>query len=105
MAETTNREPDLREILIDMSVTAERPLVPVGSPVYTLFVESLGAGTTGFQVNINGQWLTLQQGDTLDCGDCTPTLRGILVRTTPALAGIFSVVIVGGTPASFVQRQ
>ena len=100
-----NVEPVLRPIPVDMTTTGERPLIPTGEPVYTIFVELLAVGTTSFEVLINGQWLRLQQGDTLDCGDCTPTLRGVKVRTAPALAGLFSNVIVGGTASTIITRQ
>lgn len=79
-------------------------MIPTGEPVYMLFFESFAVGTTNFEIQVNGQWLRVQQGDTVEMGDCTPTLRGIKVRTTPALAGLFTNVIVGGTPGTSVNR-
>ncbi len=84
-----------------MTVTAERDLLTVGLPVYSIFLALFAAGTTLFELNINGNWLTnLQQGDTIDLGDCHPTRQRILVRTQPALAGLFSQIIVSHTPSS-----
>jgi hypothetical protein len=97
-------EPVLRPIPVDMTNTGERQLVDKGEPVYTLFVAALAPGTATFEVRINDRWIPLLEGDTLFCGDCTPTLVGVLVRTTPALAGFFSAVIIGGTPDSNIQR-
>jgi hypothetical protein len=97
-------EPVLRQIDVDMSATGERPLIPVGETCYTLFFESFAVGTTRFEIWINGQWLRVQQGDTVDLGDCTPTVRGVLVRTQPALAGLLSRVTVGGTSGSMIER-
>jgi len=101
---TETKEPVLRPLVVDMSVTNERPLTAAGEPVYTLFVDFLAAGTTSFEVKIGDQWLSLREGDTLFCGDCNPSLIGVLVRTQPALAGLFSRVVVGGTPDSAIQR-
>jgi len=97
-------EPVLRMIPVDMTTTGERVMIPVGEKVYMLFFESLAVGTTSFEIEINGQWLRVQQGDTVELGDCTPTLRGVKIRTAPALAGLFTRVIVGGTPGSNVNR-
>jgi hypothetical protein len=87
-----------------MDTTGERVMIPTGEPVYMLFFESFAVGTTLLEIQINGQWLRVQQGDTYDMGDCTPTLRGVKVRSQPALAGLFTNVIVGGTPSTNVNR-
>lgn len=97
-------EPVLRPMAIDMTDGGERPLIVPGEPVYTLFVAKLALGTTKFEISINDVFIEINEGDTVDLGDCTPTTRGIKVRTTPNLAGLFSTVIIGGTPGTMVQR-
>lgn len=99
-------EPVLRPINVDMSTTNERNIIKQGEPVYTLFVRRLAPGTTLFQVNINGQWLDLDEGDTVFCGDCNPTvIPGVLVRTAPALPNLFSLLIIGGTPDTGINLK
>jgi hypothetical protein len=97
-------EPVLRQLDVDMTTPGERVLIPTGETCYTLFFESFAVGTISFEVWSNGQWLRVQEGDTIDLGDCTPTVRGVLVRTRPALAGLLSGVTVGSTPGSKIDR-
>jgi hypothetical protein len=87
-----------------MTTTGERTLVAIGEPVYSIFIDQLGAGTTLFQIKVNDQWFRMLEGDTLVCGDEYPTVKGVLVRTQPALPGIFSNVIVSGTPDGTLRR-
>jgi len=97
-------EPVIRLLLVDMTTTAERSIVTRGETVYSIFVDLLGAGTTSFEIKINDQWIPLQQNDTVFLGDEHPTVNGLLVRTQPALAGIFSRLIIGGTPDGALVR-
>lgn len=98
------REPDVIPLDVDMTNIGEREFVPVGQPVYTIFIAELAAGTTRLELQINKRWVRLQQGDSVDLGDCTPTREGIMIRTQPALAGLFSQIIIGGTPATVIER-
>jgi hypothetical protein len=98
------REPVLRSIPVDMTNTGERALVNRGDVVYTLFLETLAVGTTSFEVRVNDQWLRMREGDRIEMGDCYPTRVGILVRSQPALPGLFSSVIVSATPQTTLER-